>query len=91
MKSTSRVVRSNLLIFVLYTLIIHATSGRDAAGISSAFAYVHAVGAVLIGVLMTIFNREGKGYQGNDLVLAGLLIAVIGYSVCLGTFELRLH
>jgi hypothetical protein len=91
MKSTGRIVGSNLLIFVLYTLIIHATSGRDAVEISSAFAYVHAVGAVLIGVLMTIFNRKGKGYQGNDLVLAGLLIAVIGYSVCLGTVDLGIH
>lgn len=91
MKNTGKIVRNNLLIFILYTLIIHASSGHDAAISGSVFAYVHAVGAILIGIFVAIFNKEGERSQGGALVLAGLLIAVIGFSVCLGTFELRLH
>lgn len=91
MKNTGRIVRNNLLIFVLYTLIIHVISGNDAAISGSVFAYVHAVGAVLIGIFMAIFNKEGERSQGGALVLAGLLIAVIGFSVCLGTVDFVMH
>lgn len=91
MESTGRIVGVNLLIFVLYTLVIHASSGSDAAITGSILAYMHAIGAILIGVFTAIFNKEGERYQGGALILAGLIIAVIGFSVCLGTFNLRLH
>jgi hypothetical protein len=90
MKSTGRIVGNNLLIFVLYTLVIHATYGNEAAITGSALAYMHAIGAVLIGIFMAIFNKEGERSQGGALVLAGLLIATIGSSVCLGTVDLKM-
>ncbi|CAA6819713.1 MAG: Unknown protein [uncultured Aureispira sp.] len=91
MNTVGKVVSLNLLIFVLYTLLIHATSGNDAAIEGTVLAYMHAVGVFFIGIFMAIFNKGEARNIGAALVLSGLLIAVIGFSVCLGTLELNLH
>lgn len=89
MESTGKIVRNNLLIFLAYTLVIHAFTGREAALTGSIIAYIHAGGIFLVGILMAIFGKEESRSQGGALVLSGLLIAIIGFSVCLGTLDLR--
>lgn len=91
MESTGKIVRNNLLIFLLYTLLVHAFTGREAAFTGSIIAYIHAGGIFLIGILMAIFGEKESRSQGGALILSALLIAIIGFSVCLGTFDLRLH
>ena len=91
MEDIGKIVGINLLIFVLYTLIIHAVTGRDAAITGSMIAYAHAGGIFIIGLVMVIFDKGKVRHRGAGLILAALLITVIGFSVCLGTFNLRLH
>lgn len=91
MERTGKIVGINLLIFVAYTLLIHATSGRDAPIEGSILAYVHAGGIFVVGLLMAIFNKDEKRAMGVGLILAGLLIVIIGFSVCIGTLDLSFH
>ena len=91
MDSVGKIVRTNLLIFLIYTLFIHAFMGIEAALMASIFSYVHAGGLLFIGILTLIFGAKDERTQGSGLMLSGLLIAIIGFSVCLGTFDLRLH
>jgi hypothetical protein len=91
MGNTGKIISLNLIIFIAYTLLIHATTGRDAALTGSVFAYVHSGGIFLVGLIMAIFNKGKVRTNGGALILAGLLIAIIGFSVCLGTFSLKLH
>ena len=90
MESTGKIVGINLLIFVAYTLLIHAAAGREAAIMGSMVSYAHAGGIFFIGILMAIFSKGEERSKGGALVLASLLIAIIGFSVCLGTLDLRL-
>lgn len=90
MERTGKIVGINLLIFVVYTLFIHVTTGRDAALAGSMFAYVHAGGIFIIGIFMAIFGKGAEKSRGTALILSGLLIAIIGFSVCLGTLDIRL-
>ncbi len=90
MESTGKIVGINLLIFVAYTLLIHATAGREAAMMGSMVSYAHAGGIFCIGILMGIFSKGEERSKGGALVLSSLLIAIIGFSVCLGTLDLRL-
>ena len=89
MGNTGKIISINLLIFIIYTLLVHATAGRDAAIEGSAFAYFHAGGIFIVGILMAIFGKDEIRDKGGALILAGLLIAIIGFSVCLGTLDLR--
>ena len=90
MGNLGKVVGINLFIFVLYTLFIHAVS-KDAAFFAVMLAYAHAGSIFVVGLLMAIFTKDKTRDTGAGLILASLLIAVIGFSVCLGTFDLRLH
>lgn len=91
MEDIGKIIGGNLLAFVLYTLIIHAILGQEAAFTGSMVAYAHAGGLFFIGFIMVVFDKGKVRSRGAGLILASLLITVIGFSVCLGTLDLRLH
>lgn len=90
MENLGKIVGINLALFLLYTLLIHAGTGSDAAILGSMVAYGHAGCILLIGLFMAIFGRNEERSKGGGLILAALLIAVIGFSICLGTLDLHI-
>lgn len=90
MDNIGKIVGINLVLFLLYTLLIHVSADGDAAILGSMVAYVHAGGILLIGLFMAIFGKHEERSKGGGYILAGLLIAVIGFSICLGTLDLHI-
>ncbi|WMX16682.1 MULTISPECIES: hypothetical protein [unclassified Aureispira] len=91
MENSGKIIGINLLLFILYTLLIHAGDNGDAALAGAIIAYIHAGGIFVVGLFMAIFSNDPNRSRGMSLILAGLLIAIIGFSVCLGTLSLNIH
>lgn len=91
MENVGKVISYNLGAMLFYTLLAHALSGGDGAIIGALISYAHAGIILLIGILMAIVGKDKEKTTGGALILSALLIAVIGFSVCLGTLDLHFH
>ncbi|BDS12658.1 hypothetical protein AsAng_0033820 [Aureispira anguillae] len=91
MEDSNKVISINLLVFMIYTLIVHTTGIVDPIIFSSLIAFFHATAIFIIGVIFTLIERSQKEKKslGLSMILAALIIFMIGFSACFGSLMIQ--
>jgi len=82
-------LKINLGIFAFYSIVFPLFDGKRGMMFSSGASYIHGIVLLLVG-LVFLFNEERRG-TGAAMILSSLVLAVIGFSFCIGGFELHIH
>ncbi|BDS12659.1 hypothetical protein [Aureispira anguillae] len=87
MEHSNKVISINLLVFIIYTLILHTTGIGDPIRFSGFVAFIHAAAIFIIGAIFALIERSQKEKKslGLSMILAALVILTIGFSACLGS------
>jgi hypothetical protein len=80
-----RVIGTNLLIFLVYTIIVFATGGN---GIVNVLTYIYHAGALLLIslVLAVMGSRDKRSYNASAYFVSAGLLLVIGFGTCFLAF-----
>ena len=94
MKDLGKIIRLNLLVLLAYALLImiisyltmRGGSGYDSPALYYAFFMMYAIGihVVVSVVLMIVQFVRGEKERGLSHLVASLIVAVVGFSSCLG-------
>ncbi len=103
MNKTPKIIYINLLILAIYftvsmVFIYYGNQSKLHRGGYGGFAAlviygtvlaVHSVGSIITGIVYLLStNKENNAETGRSYILAGMLVALIGFSACSGVFYL---